>query len=494
MRKLLLFTVLAVLTTMTQPARAQFCPGASGPPAWVFDDVLASDPFCGYITWMAESGITLGCQIIDANHRLYCPDANVSRGAMAAFMSRAFINNINLPDSTLTQGNIVKPGGVFLHNHGGTFLGVNAGSFASTGQGNTAVGDAAMTGNTSGSFNTAVGARALSDAPTSDDNTAVGYRALTTTSTGFSNSATGSQALSANTTGSNNTAMGAYALFSNTGGVANAAFGDSALQSNVAGIGNTAVGHAALFFNDGGTSNTAFGHGALYFNVMGDANVAVGVSALESTTGSFNTAVGPSALKLNTTGQLNVAVGASAGSTLTTGSNNIYLSHVGVVSEDATIRIGSPLIQTRAFVAGIRGVTTGSNNAVNVVIDSAGQLGTVSSSRMVKDDIADMADASDVLMKLHPVTFRYRAHERDGPVQYGLIAEEVAEVAPSLVAAGRDGTIETVIYQYLPPMLLNEFQKQQRRIEAQEARIAELQRTVEVLLARTSPEGRMAAK
>src|SRR4030095_6512882 len=85
MRRVLMFAVLAVFTTLTQPARAQFCPGVS---PWVFDDVLASDPYCGFITWMADNGITTGCQIIDANHRLYCPGANVSRAAMAAFMNR----------------------------------------------------------------------------------------------------------------------------------------------------------------------------------------------------------------------------------------------------------------------------------------------------------------------------------------------------------------------------------------------------------------------
>src|SRR4030095_12231374 len=85
MRRVLMFAVLAVFTTLTQPARAQFCPGVS---PWVFDDVMASDPFCGFITFMAQNGITTGCQIIDANHRLYCPNASVSRAQMAGFMHR----------------------------------------------------------------------------------------------------------------------------------------------------------------------------------------------------------------------------------------------------------------------------------------------------------------------------------------------------------------------------------------------------------------------
>ena len=85
MRKSLLLAAVALLFTMSHPARAQFCPGVS---PWVFDDVSDSDPFCGYITWMAENFVSSGCQIIDANHRLFCPNANVTRTQMAAFMNR----------------------------------------------------------------------------------------------------------------------------------------------------------------------------------------------------------------------------------------------------------------------------------------------------------------------------------------------------------------------------------------------------------------------
>ena len=90
-------------------------------------------------------------------------------------------------------------------------------------------------------------------------------------------------------------------------------------------------------------------------------------------------------------------------------------------------------------IAGIRDATTGIGNAVNVVIDSNGQLGTVSSSRRSKFEIGDMADATDGLMRLRPVTFRYLKHGDNAPLQYGLIAEEVAEVYPELVARNKDG-------------------------------------------------------
>jgi hypothetical protein len=120
-------------------------------------------------------------------------------------------------------------------------------------------------------------------------------------------------------------------------------------------------------------------------------------------------------------------------------------------------------------VAGIRGITTGNNDAIPVVIDSNGQLGTVSSSRRFKEDIQDMDTASSDLMRLHPVIFRYQKPFADGskPIQYGLIAEEVAEVYPDLVARSADGQIETVKYQVLDSMLLNELQKEHLRVQQQ---------------------------
>ena len=152
------------------------------------------------------------------------------------------------------------------------------------------------------------------------------------------------------------------------------------------------------------------------------------------------------------------------------------MGNEGAAAENNTIRIGSFGAignQNRFFVAGVKGVTTGSATAVPVLIDANGQLGTTSSSRRFKDNIADMNGASSVLMNLRPVTFQYKAHGTgdDRPLQYGLIAEEVAEVAPELVAYSKDSKIETVYYQHLPPMLLNEFQKQQRTIAAQAAEL-----------------------
>ena len=140
-----------------------------------------------------------------------------------------------------------------------------------------------------------------------------------------------------------------------------------------------------------------------------------------------------------------------------------------------------PETHTSTFIAGIRGVTTGVADAIPVMVDSAGQLGTVSSSRRFKFDIADMGGASNGLMRLRPVTFRYKQATADGthPIEYGLIAEEVAEVNRDLVVYEEDGQALTVKYHLLPTMLLNEVQRQQRTIDGQQRTIDGQQRTID---------------
>jgi hypothetical protein len=273
----------------------------------------------------------------------------------------------------------------------------------------------------------------------------------------------------------------------------NTAVGSATLGGNTTGNDNTAIGSGALGGNSTGNNNTASGAGALNGNTTGTDNTASGVNALtNNTAGSGNTASGAFALSSNTTGGNNIAVGSNAGSNLTTGSNNIHIGNAGFAAETGTIRIGGAS-QSRTFISAIRGVTTGFANAAIVFIDSDGQLGTVSSSRRFKDDVADMDAASSALMKLRPVTFHYKADKNPSgrAVQYGLIAEEVADVYPGLVARSADGHIETVMYQFLPSMLLNEYQKQQRAIHAQSellarqtTRIAELERDRGAQLAR----------
>jgi hypothetical protein len=294
-----------------------------------------------------------------------------------------------------------------------------------------------------------------------DDNIALGYQAFLNNTSGVSNTASGYQALEANTQGPGNTANGATALSSNTTGGDNTAAGSGALSSNTTAWGNTASGSGALAFSTTGAYNTASGYSALEYN----------------STGSYNTADGFQALSPNSAGSYNVAVGYNAAANVSGGSNNVHISNEGSSGDSGTIRIGTSGTQTAFFAAGIYGASAGSNSAIPVLVDSAGQLVTVSSSRRFKEDIQDMGDASSDLMRLRPVTFRYKKPLADGsqPIQYGLIAEEVAEVYPDLVAYSADGQIETVKYQLLDPMLLNEVQRQQAEAQRQKAEIRDLQ-------------------
>jgi len=269
-----------------------------------------------------------------------------------------------------------------------------------------------------------------------------------------------------------NLAGTAFAFGSTSAGNAFLGFAGNATTT---GGSNTASGFDALKFNSTGKHNTASGFAALESNTTGGSNTASGYAALESnTTGTDNTASGAEALLYNTTGSNNIAIGVNAALNVSAeNSSNIEIGSEGSSGDSGAIRIGTSPNQSSFFAAGVSGVTTGLNDAVPVLIDSNGQLGTVSSSRRFKEDIQDMGNASEGLMRLRPVTFRYKKLFDDGskPIQYGLIAEEVAEVYPDLVARSGDGQIETVKYQLLDPMLLNEVQRQQKEMQAQQTEI-----------------------
>lgn len=364
----------------------------------------------------------------------------------------------SLRNNTTGIGNTADGASALGSNTNGsdnTAIGAAALAVNTTGGANTATGEEALLNNTTGSFNTASGYSALSQNQTGDGSTAIGYEALKFNSTGPFNTAAGYQALHLNTTGGANTAMGSSALVNNSAGNSNTAIGVTALSTNTTGSGNTAIGASALFDNETGLNNTASGTGALLNNVTGNNNTAMGLGALSN----------------NIDGSGNIGIGYQAGSVFASHNNSIYIGNAGAFGDaNATIRIGTGGTQFSFFAAGIRGVTTGANDAIPVVIDSSGQLGTVSSSRRFKDDIADMGEASRGLMRLRPVTYRYKKPFADGskPIQYGLIAEEVSEVYPDLVAHSADGQIETVKYQVLDSMLLNEVQRQQAEIRGLE--------------------------
>src|SRR5437762_4277431 len=336
-----------------------------------------------------------------------------------------------------------------------TAEGQNALLHLTTGTGNTAVGWFSLDNVTAGSFNTGVGAGTL------------------VLNIGDQNTAIGAAALFLNTTGTFNTANGALALLHNDDGSQNTAIGDSALFKNANGDDNTAIGASALFNNIGST-NTAIGFDALVTNTGGGANTAVGFDALASNdTGSANTAIGSAALA-NSTGIGNTALGAGAG--------------LGVTSQNNVIAIGTggSNVNGSCFIGNIRGVTTAVNDAIPVVIDSAHQLGTMSSSRRFKREINPMDKASEAILALKPVTFHYKSDTRNTP-QFGLIAEEVADVNPDFVVRDANGEIYTVRYDAVNAMLLNEFLKEHKKVEQLKndfkATVAQQQKEIQALTA-----------
>jgi len=305
-------------------------------------------------------------------------------------------------------------------------------------------------------------------------NTAEGQNALFSLTTGFYNTAIGFFSLEAVKTGSFNTAVGAGALFANTGDE-NTATGSGALLNNTIGGNNTANGESVLFKNSTGSANTAVGSEALLNNTTGSFNTADGGSALFSnSSGSRNTAMGLNALSSNTTGHDNIAVGSGAGLSVITAHDTICIGNSGVD------------VSNTCFISQIFGVTPALNDAVPVVIDSAGQLGTVGSARRLKKEIRPMDQTSEAILELKPVTFQYKS-ETNGAPQFGLIAEEVAEVNPDLVIRDKKGEVYTVRYDAVNAMLLNEFLKEHRKVEQLtkdfESKLAQQQKQIEALSA-----------
>ena len=348
---------------------------------------------------------------------------------------------------------------------------------------NTAEGTDALFSLTSGSYNTANGAMALHSLTSGNYNTGIGAGALFSNTTGTSNTANGAAALASNTTGGGNTADGSGALAHNTTGNGNTANGTGALAFNTIGSQNTANGDGALFKNTNGGFNTANGDAALYNNTTGARNTANGDAALQSnTTGGNNTAEGFQAIFHNTTGSSNIAVGSTAGTNLTTGSNNIDIGNKGVAAEANTIRIGTVGTQTKAFIAGIHGATASGGAAV--FVNASGELGTLTSSARFKDEIKPMDKASEAVLALKPVTFRYkREFDPDAIPQFGLVAEQVQKVNPDLVVRDGQGKPYTVRYEAVNAMLLNEFLKEHRKVQQLEANALEQQKEIEALAA-----------
>ncbi|HEY9805062.1 MAG TPA: tail fiber domain-containing protein, partial [Candidatus Obscuribacterales bacterium] len=235
--------------------------------------------------------------------------------------------------------------------------------------------------------------------------------------------------------GSNNTAVGSQTLFTNTTGVSNTATGSNALGSNTTGFRNMANGVKALYFNTTGSRNTAEGFQALFHNIGSD----------------------------------NVGLGFNAGSNLTTGSGNVCIGNgvLGVAWESNITRIRN----IYASVASGRAVYINSDN----------KIGTLSSARRYKEEIRPMDKASETLFALKPVTFRYKKEvDAERPFSFGLIAEDVAEVSPELITRDEKGNPQTVRYEAVNAMLLNEFLKEHKTVQQQGQTIARLEKQLEM--------------
>ena len=282
--------------------------------------------------------------------------------------------------------------------------------------------------------------------------------------------AEGTNALKNLTTGAANTAVGWFSLFGDTTASFNTSVGAATLLFNN-GNQNTAVGVAALLNNTTGNGNIANGYQALYSNTTGNLNVANGVLALFShTTGDGNTAMGLQALQNNTTGSTNTALGFGAGSAVTTANNVIAISAPGENVSDT------------CYIGNIFGVTSAGATAVYVNAD--GKLGTVVSSRRFKDEVKPMDIASEAILALQPVTFRYKQEiDPTHSPQFGLVAEDVEKVNPDLVVRDAEGKVNTVRYDAVNAMLLNEFLKEHKTVQEQGATITQQRKDFEAALA-----------
>ena len=314
--------------------------------------------------------------------------------------------------------------------------------------GNTAEGQNALLNLTSGGFNTAVGWLSLRSDTTGEFNTAIGAAALFRNN-GDENTALGTGALLSNSTGIQNTATGAFALFGNTGPADNPSW-----PSGIAGSFNTANGDRALFSNTTGAANTATGGSALFNNTIG----------------STNTAVGSIALSNNSSGNNNIALGFAAGAAVSTADEVIAIGTLGQNVSNSCF-IGQIYSNVQPEVG---------TDPDRVTINSNGRLGRGNvSSRRYKHDIKPMHNASEAIYELKPVSFRYHTqYDQTQTIAFGLIAEEVAEVNPDLVGRNAEGQPESVRYEQINAMLLNEFLQEHRRGEEQDCKIQEQETTI----------------
>ncbi len=389
-----------------------------------------------------------------------------------------------------TPENLPAPPPDGFYNGFNTAEGFGALFALTTGTFNTALGFKALNADTSGGSNTAVGGQALLHNNLGNYNTAIGENALVFNTSGSFNMALGQGALATNTGGDNNTAMGFQALNTNTtSGIT--AVGYQALRNNTTSPRNVAVGFQALFSNtDSPNGSNAFGYQAVQTS-NARWNNGFGEFALQNATGQQNNGFGAWALRADTSGANNTAFGSGALIAVDTGNNNIGIGFGAgstITSADGVIAIGSGVgsNQTnRTFVGNLTNAQIQSFNAGTIKYVTSevatGRLGVtaVVSSRRYKYDIKPMDKVSEGILALKPATFRVKKEwDTSGLLGFGLIAEDVEEVNPDLVYHNEKGQPESVRYEAVNALLLNEFLKEHKKVEAQQASIAQLKSTV----------------
>lgn len=220
--------------------------------------------------------------------------------------------------------------------------------------------------------------------------------------------------------------------------------------------------------------------GSVFLHGAGEDNVFLGAAAGNfSVSGSRNVGIGAQAFQHLTSGSDNIAIGFNAGDNMFTGTNNIYVkSPAQDFDESDTIRIGTDA--TRCFISGIDGATSASG--VPVLVNSDGQLGTITSSQKFKRGIRPIT-TSDKLTELKPIEFKYNESiDPQGLVQYGLLAEDVAKVYPDLVTYDSQGQPYTIRYHLLVPLLLDAYTKQHNMLINQEQQIYALEQSIKNIL------------
>src|SRR5438034_2400565 len=364
---------------------------------------------------------------------------------------------------------------------------------------NTADGQGALGSLTTGLYNSAFGFLSVLSLSDANFDTGVGAGALLVDN-GGSNTAVGAGALFSNTTGSDNTAVGAFALFNSTTAGLNVAVGDSALVSfngTTAFDGaNTALGSIALSAETSGEEIVAVARLALASIGSGSNNVAVGWRAGDNYTGGETTNICIGSATGGTAGESNaIRIGDSASSGGIDVINNSTLANVvtigpGLSTQGITIltllgfgnvSIGNGLqTTTGASTCNIGGIfnQTPPAGSHGVVVGPNNQLADATlSSRRFKKDIAPIDKMSEGILALRPVTFHWKTDNTNEP-EFGLVAEEVAQVNLDWITRNPQGEISGVRYETIPILLLNEFLKEHKKVEEQQANIAELKSTV----------------